>query len=122
MAASLSESFVESIETFSSFGQQFFIAHALPGPAVEQSVDPNALDSLKLSILEVRIVDHFCHPVHGGVIDAESLDQRFESAVVAVMREFHSHHVERNGGRVPFWISTENKLCLSIDESPDKPR
>src|SRR5262249_37227807 len=63
------------------------------GPTLKDLFNAEALDSVEFFILQIRIMDEFSDSQDRSIADAESLDQRFESAGVSMMAEFHLKHV-----------------------------
>jgi len=49
---------------------------------------------LKLAVFQIGIVNHLADFLRGSVINSKTLEQRFERAVVAMMRKFHVGHVK----------------------------
>src|SRR5438477_13077456 len=85
---------IKTLKTFAATLQKFLVAQSTSGPALEHLVDANTFGPLKLPVFQVSVVNHFGDFPHGPIGNSESLDQRFESAVIAMMREFHVGHIE----------------------------
>src|SRR6267378_488768 len=52
---------IQPFKAFDSSGQKLPIAHLGPGPAAQNCVDPNALRSLKFSVLQIGVMHHLRH-------------------------------------------------------------
>src|SRR5258708_39139495 len=74
-------------------------------------------------VWEVRGVDGLGHKPHPGIFDAETLHERFKSAVISHVTETtRAEHVKRNGVRMPTRVFVEREFCLRIDVAQDQPR
>src|SRR5262249_1211775 len=75
-----------------------------------------------LSVSQVRLMDDLRESLQAPIVEAGSLHQRLERAVLALMAQLYARRVERNrivwklGGR------REQKLRFGVDESLDQPR
>src|ERR1700752_1304579 len=58
-----------------------------------QPLDPNGLLTLKLRVLEIDVMHYLCDWAKSRIIDSSALDQNFQSAAVALMREFRLEHI-----------------------------
>jgi ATP-dependent DNA helicase RecG len=81
--SSLLQKFVEAIEANETARQNFIITHRSLAPAFEDAIDPDAFRSLKFSVVQIRIVDHFTDFPHGLVVNGKAANQCLESAAVA---------------------------------------
>src|SRR6202008_435756 len=67
------------------------VSHSNSG---NQPLDSKGLLTLKLRVLEIDVMYDFCYWSKGGIIHCCALDQNFQSAVVALVREFRLEHIE----------------------------
>src|SRR5437762_2188366 len=86
-SGSLAERLVKRLETFEAALQQLVVVEAGLRPALEHSIKTDALGHLIFPILQVGIVHHPGDFQHGLVRQAESLYQRLERAVLAMVRK-----------------------------------
>jgi hypothetical protein len=50
---------IETVEALKASQQNFFVAYALLGPTFQYLLNTVSLDSMKLAIFQIRIVDNF---------------------------------------------------------------
>lgn len=78
---------------------------------------------VELVVFEINVVDYLGDPAQRRVIaQAESLNYRLESAVLAMMRQFCAEHIERNRAFDRFSFRDEDEARASINEPFDEPR
>ncbi len=87
---------VEAIKASEAVNKNVRIRHSSFGPSLQDSVNPDTLGALKLGILEIGVMDHLADLPHHFVSNVETSCQRFERAIVALMRELRFDHVIRN--------------------------
>src|SRR2546423_15689157 len=90
---------VKRPEAFKAAAQDFFIRQSLFRPSFENAIDSDAFGPLKFFVFQVGVVNHFADFADRSVSDRETIDQRFELAIVADMRVLAIHHVARYGLR-----------------------
>src|SRR5712691_3450756 len=107
---------MERVEALQSATHNFLIVHAFLRPAFQHAIDPDALVTLKFVVIEIGIVNHFSDLADDLVLDPEPFYQRFECAVVTLMRELTVEHVERNSATIRENFFSKDKLRVGIDE------
>src|SRR5262245_21150916 len=120
-APSLTQVFVERIETLAAFVKQLLIAQSEPRPALQHAIDAHAFRVTELPVLKVGFMHHLGHLKEGFVRKVEAFHQCFKSAVLAVMRKLRVHHVERQCVGKLCRVVAEHEPRFRIDESPDEP-
>jgi hypothetical protein len=96
---------VKRVKAFEALRQNLLIGQTLLGPALEDLFHAEAFDPVKLLIFQIGVMDELSDSQNRSIPDTESFDQRFESAMIRVMAEFHLKHIVRDslrnrGGRV----------------------
>ena len=72
---------------------------------------------MKLVILQIDVVNNLGNlPQTFAFAQAESLQQRFEGAILTMMREFRAIHVERNRALYRLALSNKVKARAFVDE------
>src|ERR1041385_104363 len=112
---------VERVEALEAAAQNFFIGQSLFSPSLEDAIDPYRFRPLKFFVLEVRVVNHLRDFPHCFVANRETIGERFECAIIANVREFCIHHVERNRFRMRWDFAGKNETRFRIYELPNEP-
>lgn len=110
---------VKAIKAFEAFGEDLLIGQSLLCPSLKDLFDAEALDPVKLVVLEVGIVYELGDSQNRSIPYTEPLDQRFESAAVRVMAELHFKHIVRyrlRGGR---GCVRKDEFGVGVDKSAD---
>src|SRR5205085_66956 len=87
---------IEPVESEKAAGENLVVRDAGFAPAFKDAIQAEALDALKLRVLQINIVDHLADFAQRLVFNREASEQRFERATLVVVRELHVEHVERN--------------------------
>src|SRR5438132_4256370 len=112
---------IKCVEAFEAATQDFFVWQALFGPTFEHTINSYRFDALESRIVEIRVVDHLANLRDWFVCNRKTFRERFERAVIAMMREFGIEHVEGNGVWNSVCTRRKNKFWLPINELRDQP-
>jgi hypothetical protein len=85
---------MERFKAFEAAPQNFLIGEALFRPTFKHAVDSDALVPPELAVIEIGVVNHFANLLEVFVLNSKTLGQRFERAIVALMREIRIKHIE----------------------------
>src|SRR6266480_7821723 len=113
---------VERVEALEAAPQNFFIWQALLRPTFEHSIDTDRLDALKSRIVEVGVVNHLANLRERLVGNRKAFCERFERAVIAMVREFGVEHIERNCIWVGVSSWRKDEFRFAVNELRDQPR
>jgi hypothetical protein len=84
---------VKGLEALEAFRENFVVSETLFGQAFENLFNSESLETMKLIVFQIRVVNEFSYSADRPVADTKTFDQRFESAAVAMMAEFDFEHV-----------------------------
>ena len=66
-------------------------------------------------------MNHFADLADGSVLNSKTLGQRFERAIVALMRELRIKHIERNHAALARDFLAKDEFRIGIDKITDEP-
>jgi hypothetical protein len=110
---------VKGLEALETFRENFVVSESLLCQAFENLFDPESFETMKLLVLQIRVVNEFSYSANRPVSDPESFDQRFESAAVAMMAEFDFEHVVGDSLRGFGRRIRKNEFGARIDKLTD---
>src|SRR2546421_8608919 len=113
---------IERIEALKTATQNFIIRQSFFCPTLEDAINADAFQALKLVVLQIGIVNHLADLLSRFVSNCESLPERFESAILVDMRKFGVEHVERHRVGLSRSATAKRELRRRIDELADEPR
>src|ERR671918_1957945 len=89
---------------------------------LDGEIDAGGLAAGELPIVQVRLMHNLGNKLEAPVFEPESLDKRFKRAVLAMMAEVRSEHVEWNALPSGIGSVSKGKLGVRIAEALDQPR
>src|SRR2546428_7091795 len=108
---------METVKDDARLLQQLAIVSQRCAQSVHHRIKTHSFKTVKLVILQIDVVNNLGNlPQTFAVAQAESLEQRFEGAILAMMRELSVVHVERNRALYRLAVSNKVKARALIDE------
>jgi hypothetical protein len=101
--------------------QDLLVGNVFSAPTFENPIDTDAFGPLKLVVAQIGIVNHFRDFAGSFVLNSKSPDQRFERAIIPIVREIALQHVESERASVRTTLVPENEFRFRIDEFADEP-
>jgi len=86
---------IETVEERRPSGEQVVVVRHGLHETIDREVDAGGFVPRELAVVQIRLVHDLGNHPHTAILDAEPLHKRFERAVVAVMAELRTEHVER---------------------------
>src|SRR5439155_18815562 len=112
---------VETVEDGHAALEQVVIVRCGFGERTDGEIHARRLVPCELAVVQVRLVDDLRDELDPPVLEPESLDQRLERAVLAVMPEIRAEHVEGDALAGGIGRVGESELRLRIAEALDEP-
>src|SRR6266404_6472696 len=108
---------METVKDDARLLQQLAIVSQGCAQSVHHRVKARSFKPVKLVVLQIYVVNNLGNlPQTFAIAQAESLQQRFEGAILTVMREFRAIHVERNRALYRLALSHKVKARAFVDE------
>jgi hypothetical protein len=83
---------METVKALKASQQDLFVAQALLRPTFKNLIDAESFRAMKFVIFQISVVNYFGQAKHGSFTNPEEVDQRFETAAVAIVTEFRLYH------------------------------
>src|SRR5437868_15216589 len=111
---------METVKDDARLLQQLAIVSQRFAQTVHHRIKTSSFQPVKLVILQIDVVNNLGNlPQTFAIAQAESFEQRFEGAILTVMREFRAIHVERNRALYRLALSNKVKARAFVDELLD---
>src|SRR5436305_13188820 len=108
---------METVKDDARLLQQLAIVSQRFAQSIHHRIETGSFKPVKLVILQIYVVNNLGNlPQTFAIAQAESLHQRFEGAILTMMREFRTIHVERNRALYRLAISDKIKARALIDK------
>src|SRR5258707_14578701 len=108
---------METIKDDARLLQQLAIVSQRAAQSVHDRVEARSFKPVKLVVLQIYVVNNLGNlPQAFAIAQAESFQQRFEGAVLAVMREFSAIHVKGDRAFNGFPLGHKIKARALINE------
>src|SRR5260370_30842129 len=106
---------VECLEAFEAPPQDFFVGQCFLRPTFQDTINPDRFNPLEFGVVQICVVDHLPYLRYCFVRDCKTPDERFESAVVAMVRELGVKHIEWNciWNGVSSWRKDEFRFAVN---------
>src|SRR5439155_685268 len=112
---------VETVEDRHAALEQVVVVRRGLGERADGEIHARRLVACELAVVQIRLVDDLRDELDPPVLEPESLDQRLERAVLAVMPEIRAEHVEGDALAGGIRRIREGKLRVGIAEALDEP-
>src|SRR5438128_10187261 len=113
---------VEWIEAFEAAPQASIVRQSVPCATFQDTINPDRFDPLESGVVQIRVVDHLANLRDRFVRNRKTFRERFERAVVPMMREISIKHVKWDCASHTVCTWREDKLRLLVNELGDQPR
>src|SRR6266436_7513245 len=108
---------METVKNDARLLQQLAIVSQRCAQSVHHRIKTPSFKPVKLVILQIDVVNNLGNlPQTIAIAQAESLQQRFEGAILTMMREFRAIHVERNRALYRLALSNKVEARAFVDE------
>src|SRR6266404_4356568 len=108
---------METVKDDARLLQQLPIVSQRCAQSVHHRIKTRSFKPVELVVLQIYVVNNLGNlPQTFAIAQAESLQQRFEGAIITVMREFRAIHVERNRALYRLALSNKVKARAFVDE------
>ena len=112
---------METVKALKASQQDLFVAQTLLRPTFQSLIDAESFHPMKFVVFQISVVNYFGQAKHGSFTNAEELDQRFESAAVAIVAEFRLYHDVRQCALMLRPCPGKDKFGFGIDEFVNQP-
>src|SRR6266550_3431733 len=113
---------VKTVKDDARLLQQLAIVSQRCAQSFHHRIKTSSFKPVKLVILQINVVNNLGNlPQTFVIAQAESLQQRFEGAILSMMREFRAIHVERNCALYRLALRHKIKARALIDKLFDEP-
>src|SRR5215831_3472052 len=119
--SSLLQHGMETVEERYALLEQIMVVRGAGGESADGQVHAGRLLMGELAVAQVGLVHDLRDELDPPILDAEALDQGFEGAVLAVMAEVRSQHVEGNALARGIRRVGEGELRIGIAEAANEP-
>src|SRR5260221_14473991 len=108
---------METVKDDARLLQQLAIVSQRCAQSVHDCIKARSFKPVKLVVLQINVVNNLGNlPQTFAIAQAESLQQRFEGAILTMMREFSAIHVEGNRAFYRLAFGHKIKARALIDE------
>src|SRR6266496_4192580 len=108
---------METVKDDARLLQQLAIVSQRYAQSVHHRIKTRSFQPVKLVILQIDVVNNLGNlPQTIAIAQAKSFEQRFEGAILTMMREFRAIHVERNRALHRLSFRDKVKAWAPIDE------
>src|SRR6266404_2291275 len=108
---------METIKDDARVLQQLAIVSQRCAQSIHHRIETGSFKPVELVILQIYVMNNLGNlPQTFAIAQAESFEQRFEGAILTMMREFRAIHVERNRALYRLALGHKIKARALVDE------